>query len=330
MGSQSLIFMGSDSIALPVLEAIREGRCGPGSIDAIYTQPDRPRGRGKKIDANEIKLWAKENEIPVFQPSKVGKEERLDIQAINPSVILVMAYGHLLSHKLLDVPHRGVWNLHTSLLPKYRGASPIQAALASGESATGVSLMKVVRKMDAGPILDSEKVSVGKEDTALVLERKLSLISAHLVERNLGRIMSGDVYPVEQLEEDATYTRKLAKNDGELDFHRPASELACRINGLYPWPASNFEYEGAIIKVGLADFKDEQELESSIGEILGMGEQGLEVCCGRGILCLKRLQRPGGKMMDAADFRRGFELPAGGRLPSKRMSTLVASKPDGF
>ena len=330
MSSQSLIFMGSDSIALPVLEAIRGERCGPVSIDAIYTQPDRPRGRGKKIAANEIKLWAKENGIPVFQPSKVGKEEHVEIQAINPSTILVMAYGHLLSQKLLDIPERGVWNLHTSLLPKYRGASPIQAAIASGDSATGVSLMKVVRKMDAGPVLDREKTSIGKEDTALELERKLSLITADLVERNLGRIMRGDVYPEEQREGDATYTRKLAKNDGELDFHRPASELACRINGLYPWPASNFEYEDAIIKVGLADFKDEQELEGSSGEILGMGEQGLEVCCGQGILCLKRLQRAGGKMMDAADFLRGFELPAGGRLPSKRMPTLVASKPNGL
>ena len=330
MSRQSLIFMGSDSIALPVLEAILGGRCGPFSIDAIYTQPDRPRGRGKKIAANEIKLWANDNGIPVFQPNRMGKDERLEIQAIGPSAILVMAYGHLLSQKLIDVPKRGIWNLHTSLLPKYRGASPIQAAIVSGDSNTGVSLMKVVRKMDAGPILDSERVRIEKEDTAVELEEKLSLISAVLVERNLERIMSGEVAPLEQLEEDATYTRKLVKNDGELDFQRPASELARRINGMYPWPASNFEYEGSTIKVGLADFKDDETLEGSPGEIIGLVERSLEVRCGRGILCLKRLQRPGGKMMDAADFLRGFELPVGRQLPSKRMSPLVAAKPNDF
>ena len=130
---------------------------------------------------------------------------------------------------------------------------------------------------------------------------------------------------------EATYTRKLVKSDGELDFYRPASELARRINGLYPWPASNFEYEGATIRVGLADFKDGGEPENSIpGEIVGMGEQGLEVRCGQGILYLKRLQRPGGKMMEAADFTRGFDLPAGGTLPSKHMSMLVATKPNSF
>ena len=201
MSSHSLIFMGSDSIALPVLEAIREGRCGPFSIDAIYTQPDRARGRGKKIAANEIKLWAKGNGIPVFQPKRMGEDERLEIQAIAPSAILVMAYGHILSQKVIDVPKKGIWNLHTSLLPKYRGASPIQAAIVSGESGTGVSLMKVVRKMDAGPILDSEKVRIEKEDTALDLEKKLSLVSVDLIERNLELIMTGNASPVEQQEE---------------------------------------------------------------------------------------------------------------------------------
>lgn len=328
--SESLIFMGSDSIALPVLEAIREGRCGPITIDAIYTQPDRPRGRGKKIAANEIKLWAKENRIPVFQPNTMGRAERLEIQAIGPTAVLVMAYGHLLSQKLIDVPERGIWNLHTSLLPKFRGASPIQAAIVAGERKTGVSLMEVVKKMDAGPILDIEKVSIENQDTALDLERKLSSISAVLVERNLERIMSGEVSPVEQREEEATYTRKLTKSDGGLDFHRPAAELARRINGLYPWPASKFVYEGDQIKIGLADFQDAEASAGVPGEIAGVGDGALEVHCGQGILRLKRLQRPGGNMMEAEAFLRGFPIPVGCKLPSQPMPTLVASQPNAF
>jgi len=330
MSGESLIFMGSDPIALPALEAILAGRCGSFSIDAVYTQPDRPRGRGKKIAANQIKLWARENRIPVFQPNTIGKDERLEIQAIAPTAIIVMAYGHILSQKLIDVPERGVWNLHTSLLPKYRGASPIQAAIVAGESETGVSLMGVVKKMDAGPILDKETVRIENQDTAIDMERKLSSISAVLVERNLERIMSGEVSPVEQREEEASYTRKLVKSDGVLDFRRPAGELARRINGLYPWPASKFEYEGAQIKVGLADFRDGEPSDGVPGRIVKVGENGLEVHCGQGILCLKRLQRPGGKMMEAEEFLRGFQLPVGGQLPSHPMPPLVASRPDAF
>ena len=330
MSGESLIFMGSDPIALPALEAIRAGRCGPFSIDAVYTQPDRPKGRGKRIAANQIKLWAKENRIPVFQPGIMGKDERLEIQAIAPTAIVVMAYGHLLSQKLIDVPMRGVWNLHTSLLPKYRGASPIQAAMVSGESETGVSLMEVVKKMDAGPILDKEKVRIKKEDTAIDLEKKLSSISAMLVERNLEKIMSGEVSLVEQREEEASYTRKLVKSDGVLDFSRPAVELACRINGLYPWPAAKFEYEGAQIKVGLADFRDDEALDGAPGQIVKVEEDGLQVHCGRGTLCLKRLQRPGGKMMKADEFLRGFQLQVGTQLPSFPMPPLVASEPNVF
>tara|TARA_B000000557_G_scaffold211856_1_gene177974 strand:+ start:318 stop:1310 length:993 start_codon:yes stop_codon:yes gene_type:complete len=330
MSSESLIFMGSDSIALPVLDSIREGRCGRVSIDAIYTQPDRPKGRGKKIAANEIKLWAREHGVPVFQPRKMGKDERLEIQAIGPKAILVMAYGHILSQKLIDVPEKGIWNLHTSLLPKYRGASPIQSAIVSGESKTGVSLMKVVRRMDAGPILDIEKVRIEEQDTSVELEKKLSSICPILVERNLERIMSGDVSTEEQKEDDATYTRKLLKNDGELDFRRPAVELARRINGLFPWPAAKFEYRGVSIKIGLASSHDEGTDEGSPGEIVGLSEQGLELRCGQGTLCLKRLQRPGGKMIATSEFVRGFQLPIGEKLESKPMSLLVASEPHIF
>ncbi len=314
--------MGSDSIALPALKAIVDGRCGNLELVAVYTQPDKPRGRGKKITANAIKSWARENEIPVFQPSRVDRSVRLEIDAIGVEAILIMAYGHMLSQSLIDVPPRGIWNLHTSLLPKYRGASPIQSAIASGENETGVSLMRIVREMDAGPVLDVEKVSINNTDTFIEIENKLAQACVPLLERNLEKIFSGESNPKPQVDSESTYVRKLTKDDGTLDFNRPASELAKRINGLYPWPGTRFFDGESIIKLGLAG-SEETTTAQAPGEVLGLMPEGLAVACGSGVLFLKRLQRPGGKMLDAESFLRGYELPEGTILDSNKMTQLV-------
>jgi len=314
--------MGSDPIALPMLEAIRNGRCGPVEVIAVYTQPDRPRGRGKRIAANEIKQWALEKGIPVFQPERVRKRDRLDIEAMEADAIVVMAFGHMLSQALIDTPAKGIWNLHTSLLPKYRGASPIQCAVASGERETGVSLMKVVLEMDAGPVLDVERVNIGRLDTALDIDHTLGQACVPLVERNLMSILEGTANAVAQDESLASHVRKLTKADGELDFSAPAQALAQRINGLFPWPGSRFVWNGASIKLGLADY-DENPREGVAGEVIGLEERGLAVACGSGTLFLKRMQRPGGKMLDAESFLRGFDLPKGSVLESHPMSPLV-------
>ncbi len=317
-----LIFMGSDPIALPALNAIRDGQCGDIEIVALYTQPDRPRGRGKKIAANEIKLWAMENRLPVFQPDRMRKRDRLDIEAIGVDAILVMAYGHMLSQALIDSMPRGIWNLHTSLLPKYRGASPIQCAVASGETKTGVSLMKMVREMDAGPVLDVETVNIERLDTALEVEAKLSKACVPLLERNMPLIFSGEAEPHEQSADAASYVHKLGKDDGDLDFTQSAEVLARRINGLFPWPGTRFFHDGVAIKIGLADFGTES-VSSPPGQTLGLESEGLAVACGSGVLYLKRMQRPGGKMLDAEAFLRGYELPEGTVLESRSISALI-------
>ena len=323
-----MIFMGSDAIALPGLEAIRNGRCGPIEIIAVFTQPDRARGRGKKVVPNEIKTWAIENGIPVFQPEKVGKAARLQIEAMRPDSILVMAYGHFLSQKLIEVPRYGIWNLHTSLLPKYRGASPIQGAVANGDSITGVSLMSMVLEMDAGPVLDVEKVSIGEIDTALDVEHRLSLACVPLLERELPRIHAG-VAAAEVAEQDVSqvsYVRKLRKEDGELDFRVSARVVARRINGLFPWPSARFYVEETPIKAGLASC-DDTPVAGKPGEVLGITDEGLQVACDAGSVFLKRLQRPGGKMLEAAEFVRGFDMPIGMVLESRSMPELVAVEP---
>lgn len=317
--------MGSDPIALTGLQSVVAGQCGPIELVAVYTQPDRPRGRGKKVVPNEVKTWALERGLPVFQPEKMGKAERLEIEAMRVDSILVMAYGHLLSQTLIDTPLLGIWNLHTSLLPKYRGASPIQCAVASGDAETGVSLMKLVREMDAGPVLDVERVRIGDEDTALDIEGRLAAACAPLLERGLPAVHGGEFELVEQDRARASFVRKLGKEDGELDFRVSASVLARRINGLFPWPATRARLGELEIKIGLAVAED-GSTSCQPGFILGVEKEGLRVACGSGSILLKRLQRPGGKMLEASDFARGFELPEGAVFESREMSELVSAE----
>jgi len=320
-----MVFMGSDAIALPALEAIVAGACGEIEIPMIYTQPDRPRGRGKAVTPNAIKAWALERGIELRQPERMGKEQRCEIAAAAVDSILVMAYGHILSNKLIDTPRLGTWNLHTSLLPKYRGASPIQCAVACGEKGTGVTLMKLVRQMDAGPVLDVERVRIGELDTALDVEERLAAACVPLLVRGLPAIHAG--CPDLRAQDDAlaSYVRKLGKEDGELDFHAPAGVLARRINGLYPWPGARAWLGEAPVKIGLAQSLD-QCTEARPGLILGVDAQGLKVACGGGILSLRRLQRPGGKMLAAEDFARGFPLPEGACFDSREMPLLARSR----
>lgn len=320
-----MIFMGSDPIALPGLEAVVAGACGPIELVAVYTQPDRPRGRGKKVVPSEIKTWAFERGLTVYQPEKMGKVERLEIEAQAVDSILVMAYGHMLSQKLIDTPRLGIWNLHTSLLPKYRGASPIQVAVANGDAETGVSLMKLVREMDAGPVLGVERVSIGEEDTALEVEAGLAAACVPLLARGLPLIHQGNVDLAPQDVSRASFVRKLGKEDGELDFNVAAPVLARRINGLFPWPAARARLGEMAIKLGLA-VAEEDSFDREPGSVIGIEEGGLRVACGAGSVLLKRLQRPGGKMLAAADFMRGFELPERPVFESRKMSELVVSK----
>lgn len=320
-----MIFMGSDPIALPGLESVVSGKCGEIDLLGVYTQPDRPRGRGKKVVPNEIKTWAMERGIPVYQPEKLGKSERLEIEAMDLDSILVMAYGHILSQKLIDTPRRGIWNLHTSMLPKYRGASPIQCAVASGDEETGVSLMRLVREMDAGPVLDVEIVRIGDADTALDVEARLAEVCPILLERGLPEIHAGVEFTWEQDSDEASYVRKLTKEDGELDFRASASVLARRINGLFPWPGTRACLGDVSIKLGLA-VAEAVSFDLQPGAVVGIEKAGLRVACGEGSLLLKRLQRPGGKMLDAADFARGFDLPENAVFESRPMTELVTSE----
>lgn len=324
MSPLKIVFFGSDPIALPLLDWL----AGPGSdsvtVAAVFTQPDRPAGRGRKITPNAIKQWALAHGLPVHQPEKITPAVRAELVALQPDLSLVLAYGHILADDFIAVPRLGTLNLHASLLPKYRGASPIQSAVAAGETVTGMALMRIVRELDAGPVADVERVSIAPLDTALEVETKLAAAGVPLLARNLPRLAAGELAFISQAHDQATFCRRLTPEDGAIDFYRPARELAARINGLFPWPACRVPLAGQVVKFGLADAVPGA---AAPGEVAGADDTGLLIGTGEGLLHVHRLQRPGGRMLPAAEFLRGFALPAGTVLPSAAMRPLVAAAP---
>ena len=328
----NLVFLGSDPIALPLLDWLAGEGSAVARLTAVFTQPDRPVGRGQKITANGIKTWALAHGLPVYQPEKITEEVRAQLAVLSADVSLVMAYGHILKQDFIDTPRLGTLNLHASLLPKYRGASPIQTAIANGERETGVSLMRIVRQLDAGPVADVERVPIGPRDTALEIECKLSAACVSLLMRTLPRLAAGELSFVDQDHTAATFCRRLVKDDGRLDFAAPATVLAARINGLFPWPACSVEIAGQPVKIGLADVPTGSEVchllsDKPAGAVLGTDTEGLLVATGSGVLRCLCLQKPGGKMLPAPEFLRGSPIAAGTVLPSFPLVPLVAATP---
>ena len=315
--------MGSDPIALPFLNWLAGEGKSVAEVIGVFTQPDRPVGRGQKITANGIKTWALERGLPVFQPEKLTDDVRLQLAPLNADVGLVMAYGHILKDDIIATPRLGTLNLHTSVLPKYRGASPIQTAIVSGEQETGVTLMRIVRKLDAGPIADVERVTIQKLDTAIEVEAKLAKACVPLVARALPKLSAGTLEFVSQDEAQATFCRKLVKTDGALDFSAPANTLAARINGLFPWPACSVEICGQLIKIGQAEAEIDENKTAAPGTVIKADRTGLYVATGAGVLKLLKLQRPGGRMLMAAEFLLGFPVITGSAIASQNMPKLA-------
>lgn len=323
-----LVFMGSDAIALPALNWLAGEGSGTGQLVAVFTQPDRATGRGQKVQPNAIKQWALDRGLPVLQPEKVGPAEREALAALQPDLTLVMAYGHILRLDFITTPRLGTLNLHTSILPAYRGASPIQTAIASGDRETGVTLMRIVPQLDAGPVAAVERVPIGPLDTALEVEGRLAQACVPLLARSLPRIAAGTQEFTEQDATAASFCRRHEKADGALDFGAAATVLAARINGLMPWPGCATVINGQPIKLGLADVVALPDGASAgPGTVLGADVGGLLVATGQGGLRLRRLQRPGAKMLPAADFLRGFPVAPGVVLPSAPLPPLVAAAP---
>ena len=316
-----IAFFGSDEIALPCLDYLHE-EFPQVEIRAVLTQPDRRVGRGRKMAQNAIKKWAQSKSIPCRSPEKPSSEECDWLREEKIDCILVMAYGHILRKSFLEVAPAGCYNLHASLLPSYRGASPIETAIAMGETSTGVTLMKVVPRMDAGPIVDSEAVSICPEDTGLILRSKIAQACVPLIKRKVECLVDGSVEYLSQDDSLSTYCRKLTKEDGQLDFSAPSKLLVDRIRAFQAWPGCSFPLGGQKIRIGSAESKD-GEISLAVGETAVDSEGNFFIGTGNGLLLLKELQRPGGKMLKTADFLRGFDFPFGQVIDSSPMNELL-------
>ncbi len=317
-----MVFLGSDAIALPLLESVAS-LPELAVILGVFTQPDRPAGRGQQTLPNAIKQWAIARGLPVLQPAKLGADSEEALRALAPDLCVVMAYGQILRDSFIAIPRLGTVNFHTSILPKYRGASPIQTAVASGEIETGVSLMRIVRELDAGPVAAVSRVPIGPLDTALEVEARLALASADVFRKALPALANGTLAFVAQDAAAATFCRRLEKADGGLDFHIAARVLAARIRGLFPWPACTITVGGQPLKIGLAEATGAGPMGAAPGVVARAGTDGIEIATPDGVLRLLRLQRAGGRMLPAGDFLRGFPIPEGTVLKSEPMPPLL-------
>jgi len=312
-------------VALPMLNYLLTSGEDRFKLVGVVTQPDRPSGRGKKLRPNPVAKWAEDSGVEVIKPEKPGEQEIQWLADCDAELVIVMAYGHLLSRKMLAAPRLGMVNIHASILPAYRGASPIQAAILSQEEETGVTLMKIIPKMDAGPILDIERVRINSEDTGGAMYNKLSQATVSLIQRNLDVLLSGNAVFKEQVDEDASYTRKLLKSDGVLDFSSSASELAARIQAFDPWPGCLMLHDSRRLKVSHA-YSIDKAHQYEPGTLVTCTDQVIEIATGEGMLAIAYLQRAGGRMLKIGEFLRGYVLEEGTVFKSQAMSSIVSRK----
>lgn len=306
--------MGTPEFAIPALEKLISEGYRP---VAVYSQPDRPAGRGRKLAPPPVKKAALAHGLPVVQPASLRDPAELErLSSLKPDLIVVAAFGQLLPRPVLDLPSFGCLNLHPSLLPRHRGASPIPAAILAGDEETGVSLMLLDEGLDAGPVLAQRRIPIEPEDTSETLEAKLAKLGAELLVEVLPRWLAREITPQPQDETKATYAPPLSRQDGELDWKRSAIELWRRVRAFYPWPGCYTWLGGRRLKVLQArPLPGGEGLKP--GTVLALhGDIPVGVATGEGILGLRRVQLEGKKPLSAEEFLRGRKDFIGQVLPS--------------
>lgn len=305
-----VVYMGTPEIAAKVLKAVHEM---PVDIVGVWTQPDKPVGRRQVMTPPPVKTLAVEYGIPVYQPQRIKRKSAVaELKALQPDLILVTAYGQLLSEEILAIPPMGCINMHASLLPKYRGAAPIQWAVASGETETGVTAMRMDKGMDTGDILLQKTVAIEEQETAETLYDKLAEEGGRLMQEVLSVLLSGRELPRrEQAEEEATYAPIIRKEDGKIDWTMSARQIEQRVRGFYPWPCAFTGLDGKKLTVLRARVLTEEKADNAAapGTVLPQGLEGrhqrLLVQTGSGVLELLQVQLQGKKAMEAEAFLRG-------------------------
>lgn len=310
----SIVFMGTPEFAVPTLKALIAAGY---PVKAVFTQPDRPVGRGKEIAMPPVKQAALEAGLPVYQPQRLrGDAEALEtLRSLAPDCIVVVAYGQILPEEILNLPRYQCLNVHASLLPRYRGAAPIQWSILNGDAETGVTTMLMEKGLDTGPMLLKATTPIGPEETADVLSRRLSEIGAELLMRTLPPWFAGELVPERQDDAAASYAPMLKKEMATLDWSQSAETLHDRVRGLFPWPGTTTTLAGQVVKILAATVGDRSPGDAAPGTVIGLSDAGWEVACGTGTLLVSQVQIPGKKPQAAAEAARGLRiLQVGTRL----------------
>jgi methionyl-tRNA formyltransferase len=294
-----IVFAGTPEFAVPCLRAAAKF----GEVVAVYTQPDRPAGRGRALTPSPVKREALLRGIEVFQPETLREKVSRDaLRALKPDLMVVVAYGLILPQKVLDIPTHGCWNVHASLLPRWRGAAPIQRAIEAGDTGTGVCLMRMEKGLDTGPVLLSQRIDIGAQETGGQLHDRLSDLGAQVLADGLGLLRAGIVpVAVPQPAEGVTYAHKLDKHEAKLDWTQPAVALANKVRAFNPWPVAEAELAGERVRIHGAVALDVAH-DKAPGRVISAGREGIDIACGEGALRIRSLQREGGKAITAADY----------------------------
>lgn len=309
-----IIYMGTPDFAVAPLEAILKAGH---EVTAVVTQPDRQKGRGREVQYSPVKECALSYGIPVLQPLKIKEKDAVEeLRKYPADIFVVAAFGQLLSEEILNMPRLGCINIHASLLPAYRGAAPIQWCVINGEEKTGVTIMQMAKGMDTGDILLQKEVVLDEKETGGSLFDRLMETGAELIVEVLPKIEAGELTPVVQKEELATYAGKITKDMGNIDFAKSAVTIERLIRGLNPWPSAFTHYKGKILKIWEADVVSEcANAENPVpGTVIAMDKEFFTLATGEGALRIRSLQPEGKKRMSCAEFMRGYEVKVGEAL----------------
>lgn len=304
-----IVFMGTPDFSVPALKALVEAGH---EVAAVVTQPDRPRGRGKELQMTPVKVQALAYGIPVYQPEKVKDPAFVEIlRNLQPEVIVVIAFGQILSRDILDLPPYGCINIHASLLPKYRGAAPIQWAVIDGEKETGVTTMMMDVGLDTGDMLEKTVIPLDPKETGGSLFDKLSQAGGPLILSTLEKLKAGTAVRTPQTDEDSTYAKMLTKSLGQIDWSMETAAIERLIRGLNPWPSAYTFVHGKTLKIWDADVLKESSDGAAPGQIIRTDPHSLIVAAGEALLSIRELQLEGKKRMDVETFLRGYTIEKG-------------------
>ena len=314
-----IVYMGTPEFAVPPLKKIIEAGY---EVAAVFTQPDKPKGRSGKPSPSPVKEAALEAGLTIYQPERLRDEENVKLlQDINPDMIVVAAYGQILPESILNIPKYGCINIHASLLPKYRGAAPIERSILDGETVTGVTTMYMAKGLDTGDIIEQVSTDIDRNDTGASLRERLSHMGAELIISTMKKLEDGTAERTVQDDSKSNYAKMLSKEMGIIDFNKSSDEIERQIRALNPWPMSYTKIAGKTAKIYLADSISSEELASdfpetaasvhSPGEIIVVTRKSFVIACGEGALRIRRLQPEGKKEMDAASYLNGNRLTVG-------------------